>query len=102
MSTRHDATREGYLLARGFQAGPVSSGTGCTGPAQRQGDPTMSSVADVWIDDKGNVHEREPDQPGLSLCGLNAGISNSVISARACPNCVSEHFAREQSPVLVP
>lgn len=62
----------------------------------------MPAVADVWTDDKGNAHEREPDQPGLSLCGLNAGTSNSVISARACPACVAEHFAREQAPVLVP
>lgn len=59
-------------------------------------------VADVWTDDKGVVHEREPDQTGRSLCGLNAGTSNSVISARACPACVAEHFARDQAPVLVP
>lgn len=36
----------------------------------------MPAVADVWTDDKGAAHEREPDQPGLLLCSLNAGTSN--------------------------
>lgn len=60
--------------------------------------PTTSPVrdyADVWTDHTGLIHERQQDMPAATLCGLNAGTSNRVVSARACPECIAAHLDAE-------
>lgn len=56
---------------------------------------TVRDHAEVWTDHTGLVHERLPDMPAATLCGLNAGTSNRVVSARACPDCIAAHLAAE-------
>lgn len=56
---------------------------------------TLRDHADVWTDHAGLVHERQPDMPAETLCGINAGTSNHAMSARACPECIAAHLAAE-------
>ncbi|WP_190824783.1 hypothetical protein [Saccharopolyspora pogona] len=54
--------------------------------------PETTPVVEVFVDHEGNVHERAPESPGRTLCGLNAGASNEVVGARPCRACVVRHF----------
>lgn len=56
---------------------------------------TTENHAQVWVDHLGTVHERFPDQPGRTLCGMNAGTSNRVLRVLACRACIAEHLATE-------
>jgi hypothetical protein len=56
---------------------------------------TVRDVAEVWTAHDGQVHERSPEGPARTLCGLNAGTSNCVVSARACPDCIAARLASE-------
>ncbi|GAB3285095.1 hypothetical protein [Parasphingorhabdus pacifica] len=51
--------------------------------------------AQVWTEHLGVVHERRQDDHGQTLCGLNAGESNRLVSARACRSCITERLAYE-------
>ncbi len=57
--------------------------------------PTAAPHVQVWTDHLGYVHERRSDQHGRTLCGLNAGTSNTVLPARACRDCITAHLAAE-------
>ncbi|GAA2335873.1 hypothetical protein GCM10009854_09720 [Saccharopolyspora halophila] len=56
---------------------------------------TATECAEVWTAHDGQVHERSPEAPARTLCGLNAGTSNRVVSARACQDCVAARLESE-------
>ena len=48
----------------------------------------------MWTDHTGMVHERHPDDLGLTLCGLNAGKSNRCLPVRVCRLCIDDSLRR--------